>query len=132
MVCIIVSIYFDSPQLRIQNKLYKTLDYWSRDMLNFNFWEKGLGKVSPPYFTFDFARKMFLMLYSINWPNLIVWFPLLFEILGNIGTAIVCLPVCDVINFEIILIFLIKQFFYMNKKSRQTANCTFNPDMSLC
>ena len=132
MVCIIVSIYFDSPQLGIQNKLYKTLDYWSRDMLNFNFWEKGLGKVSPPYFMFDFARKMFLMLYSINWPNLIVWFPLLFEILGNIGTAIVCLPVCDVINFEIILIFLIKQFFYMNKKPTQTANCTFNPDMSLC
>ena len=29
------------------------------------------------------------------------------------------LPSCDVINFEINLIFAIKQFFYMAKKSRQ-------------
>ena len=33
--------------------------------------------------------------------------------------AIVCLPGCDVINFEIIFIFLIKPFSYMAKKSRQ-------------
>ena len=26
------------------------LDYWSRDMLNFNFSEKGLELVSPPNF----------------------------------------------------------------------------------
>ena len=35
-------------------------------MLNFNFAEKGRGLVSPPYFVYDFSRKMFLMLYSIN------------------------------------------------------------------
>ena len=29
---------------------YNILDYWSRDMLNFYFVEKGLGKVSPSYF----------------------------------------------------------------------------------
>ena len=34
-------------------------------------------------------------------------------------TAIASFPGCDVINFEIDLIFLIKPFFYMNKKSRQ-------------
>ena len=33
--------------------------------------------------------------------------------------AIVCLPGCDVINFEIKLIMLIKLFLYMTKKSRQ-------------
>ena len=33
--------------------------------------------------------------------------------------AIVCVPGCDVINFEIILIFQIKTIFYMTKKSRQ-------------
>ena len=33
--------------------------------------------------------------------------------------TIVSLPGCDVINFEINLIFLIKPFFYMAKKSRQ-------------
>ena len=31
----------------------------------------------------------------------------------------VCFPGCDFINFEINLIFLIKWFFYMTKKSRQ-------------
>ena len=35
-------------------------------MLNSDFLEKGLGIVSPPYFVYDFSRKMFLMLYSIN------------------------------------------------------------------
>ena len=43
-------------------------------MLNFHFSEKGLGLVSPPHFVYDFSRKIFLMLHSINWPNFIVWF----------------------------------------------------------
>ena len=34
-------------------------------MLNFNFPEKDLRLVSPPHFVYDFSR-MFLMLYSIN------------------------------------------------------------------
>ena len=60
-----------------RNKLYKTLDCWSRDMLNFNFSEKGLGVVSPSHFQYDFSRKMFIMLHSITWPNFIVWLPFL-------------------------------------------------------
>ena len=35
-------------------------------MLNFDFIEKGLGIVSAPDFAYDFPRKMFFMLYSIN------------------------------------------------------------------
>ena len=35
-------------------------------MLNFYFLEKDLGIVSPSDFMYDFARKMFLMSYSIN------------------------------------------------------------------
>ena len=31
-------------------------------MLNFDFLEKGLRIVSPPYFLYDFSRKEFLML----------------------------------------------------------------------
>ena len=65
------------------NKLYKTWNYWSRDMLNFNFLEMGLGLVSPPHFVYDFLRKMFQMPCSINRPNFIAWVPLLIEILGN-------------------------------------------------
>ena len=73
-----------------KNKLYKTLDYWSRDMCNFNFPEKGLGLVSPPHFVYKISREMFLTLYSINWPNSIVWLPLPLEIFGNMCITIVC------------------------------------------
>ena len=41
------------------------------------------------------------------------------KILENMCVATICFPGCDVINFEINLISLIKQFFYMTKKSRQ-------------
>ena len=102
-----------------KNNLPKTLYYASRDMLNFEFLEKSLGKASPQHFVYGFQRKIFLMLYSIKWPGFIVWLPLLLEILGNMWIAIVCLPCCDVINFKINLIFLIKPFLYMTKKSRQ-------------
>ena len=49
VVCSLVSIDFDSP----------------------------LGIVSQPHYVYDFSRKMFLNLYSINWPNFIAWLPLL-------------------------------------------------------
>ena len=58
-----------------KNKLYKTLDHWSRDMANFKFSGKCLGVVSPSYFVYDFSRKIFLMLHSINWLNFIAWLP---------------------------------------------------------
>ena len=44
-------------------KLYQTLDYWSRDMLNFNLSIKGLGLVSPPNFSYDFSRKIFHVIF---------------------------------------------------------------------
>ena len=56
-----------------KNKLYKTLDDWSRDMFNFDFFEKGLEIVSPSHFVYGFSRKMLLILYSINWRNFISW-----------------------------------------------------------
>ena len=49
-----------------KNKLYKTLDYWSRDMVNLYFLEKGQGIVFPPYFVYNFSIKMFLMFYAIK------------------------------------------------------------------
>ena len=101
------------------NKLYKTLNYWSRDMPNFGFLEKGLRIVPPPHFEYGFSRKKFLKLYSINCLNFIVWLRLLLEILGNKYIAIVCFPSCDVINFEINLTFLTEPFFKMTRKPRQ-------------
>ena len=41
----------------IKTKVCKTLDYWSRDMLNFNFSEKGLGPVSPRDSLYGFSKK---------------------------------------------------------------------------
>ena len=57
-------------------------------MLYFDYSEKGLGLISPPHFAY-FLKEMFLMLHSINWPNFIVWLPLLLEILGNMYITIV-------------------------------------------
>ena len=66
--------------------------------------ERGLELVSLPHFLHDSWRRIFLLLYYINWPNFIDWLPLLSEILGNISIAVVCWPVYDIINFEINLI----------------------------
>ena len=87
-------------------------------MLNFDFIEKALGVVSVPHIVYDFSRKMFLMLYPINWPNFIAWLPFLLKILLNMCIIIVCQPSCDVIDFEINLINLIKPFSCMTKKWR--------------
>ena len=70
-------------------------------MVNFDFLDKDLGIVSPADFVYDFSTKMFLMIYSINRPNLIAWLPLPLEILGNMCVRIVCEPVCEVMDFEI-------------------------------
>ena len=84
-------------------------------MLNFVILEKNLGLISPPHFVYDFSKKMFFMLYSINWENFIVLLPLLFGILENMCIAIVCFLGCEVIHFGI----KIKPCFYMAEKSRQ-------------
>ena len=44
---------------------------------------------------------------------------ILYEKLGNMCIAVVCFPGCNVINFEVNLILLIKPFVYMTKKARQ-------------
>ena len=59
-------------------------------MRNFDFLDMSLGIVFLPHFVNDFSTKIFLMLYSMNWPNFIVWLFLLLEILANTYIAIVC------------------------------------------
>ena len=46
-----------------------------------NLW-KDLG-LDLPHLVYDFSRKMFLMLYSINWLNFCVWLTLILEMLGD-------------------------------------------------
>ena len=59
------------------------------------------------------------MLYSINWPNVIVWLLLSLEILGNMCIVIICCPGCDVISFEVNYNFLTNPRFYLPEKSGQ-------------
>ena len=65
--------------------------------------EKCLGVATLPHFVHDFSSKIFLL----NWPNFIVWLPLLLGIL-----------VIDTIYFETNHSFLINPFSYMTTKVR--------------
>ena len=87
-------------------------------MLNCDFLEKVLGLDSPSHFVYDFSRKIFLLLYFINWTNLIFWLPLLLEILSNIWIVIIYYP-AYIINFEINHSFLINPFSYITKRAGQ-------------
>ena len=91
-----------------RNKLFKTLHYWPRDTLSFDFSDKGLGIILC-----DFSTKMFLILSSVNWPNLIAWLPLLLGILGNMFIA---LFVNQVVTSWVLKLTLA---FYMSKTSWQ-------------
>ena len=41
---------------------------------DFDFFKKGAGNIFSSIFLYEFSRQMLLMLYSVNWPNLIVTF----------------------------------------------------------
>ena len=84
----------------------------------FYFFRKGSGKVFSTSFCVFFLKKNVFMLYSITWPNFIVWLPLFLETLGNMCIAIVWFPGCDVISFVINLLSN-KAVFYMTNKLRQ-------------
>ena len=78
-----------------KSKMYKTLDCGSRDILNFNFLEKGQGIVSLLHFMNNFSRKMFLMLYSFNLlsANFTKWSNTLKQVVGKLSMN--CLSVFD-------------------------------------
>ena len=89
-------------------------------MLNFEFLEKVLAIVSPQLFVNYFLRKMFLIDYLIGCQLTKLYCLIVFPScdIDNMCLVIVCFLVCDVINFEINLFFLIKQFLNMTKISR--------------
>ena len=54
----LISIYFDRLKLaHNQNKLYKTLAYWSRDMTNFDLLEKSLVFIFSHTSCAEFFKK---------------------------------------------------------------------------
>ena len=64
----------------IETKLQTTLFFHVKLFENT---KRGFELVSLPHFLHYFWRKIFILLYSINWPNFIVWLPSLRKILGN-------------------------------------------------
>ena len=78
----------------------------------FDYFKKNLGLVLPSDFVHDFLRKIFLMLYSLNWSNSIVWLPIPLETSGTMCIVILCYQVNDFIIFYIYLNFLLKLFSY--------------------
>ena len=58
-----------------------------------------------PQFLHNFWKKILLLLYSIKWPNFIVWLPLFCEILGNMCIVIACKPGFDVMILKLTLSF---------------------------
>ena len=75
----------------------------------------NMKRSNLPYFSYNFRRKIFILLCSINWPNFIVWLALLCKILGNICILIICKPGFDTMNFEVNHIFLIKLFLLLDQ-----------------
>ena len=73
--------------------------------------KRDLELCTLPHFLHNFWRKILLLLSSVDRPNFIVWLSLLCEILGNMCIGIACKPGCDVMDFEVSLIFQIKLFF---------------------
>ena len=70
---------------------------YDRDLRQKAIKNKKRSGTSPPA---SFSAKIFLLLFSVTWPNFTVWLPLLREILGNMYIVIVCYASCDVTNFE--------------------------------
>ena len=91
-------------------------------MLNFDFLKKGLGIIYPPHFVFNFSATYIscyiLLTDLISLPDCFY-----FTRYWSICVLIVFSLDCDVINFEINLIFLIKPFFLHDRqKSKYLDN----------
>ena len=78
--------------------------------------KRSLELVTLLYFLHNFWRKIFLLLYSMKWPNSIVWLTLPCQILDNICIVIVFWLGFDHINFAVNFIFLTKPFFLHDQK----------------
>ena len=95
----------------------KTLFVFKIFIFVLTFWScrKTTCLVSLPHFLHNLWRKIFFLIWSINWQSFIVWLLFLPEILGNMCIAIVCKPGCEVMNLEMNL-FQIKAFFLHDQK----------------
>ena len=106
MLSSLVSIYFNSPQRGIDREIC-----WIFTLL----FRKGLGIVSPLHCAYDFLRKIFcyiLLTDQISLPDCLCF---------DIGQYVYCNYLLTRkwyhINFELVLIFLIKSLFKVKWKA---------------
>ena len=112
--------HYDALYTKINMWLNPTaLDYWSRDMRNSDFLEKGLGIVSSLVLCMIFQEKCFSYYILLTDQISLSDYLYFLKYWAMSVLRLFCFPGCDVINFEINLIFLIKPFFYVTIKSRQ-------------
>ena len=76
-------------------KVLKSIDYWQSKSVETklqiacfhlkykSFLKTKRGLVSLPHFLHEFLREMFVLLYFVNWPNMIFWLTVLRDIVGN-------------------------------------------------
>ena len=117
MVSNLVLIYFGRPRLghTIKTNLitFQILDPEICSILRS--YKRVWDQLLHQFFLYSFSRKVFLILYSINWPNFISWLPLLLEILDSICIVNIFCSACNTIHFEINLRFFIKPLFSTRK-----------------
>ena len=65
----------------------------------------------PTLFCAWFLKKIVSYLHSIKWPKFIICLSFLVEILGSMCIVIICYSGCQVINFEVNLIFPVIHLF---------------------
>ena len=104
-----------------KNKLYKTLDYWSRNMLNFDFLEKGLGIAFPPHFVYDFSKKI---VSHVIFYYLTKFHCLIASTSWDIGQYVYSncfFLACDVTNFEL-KPYLLNQAVFLHDQNVKTKS----------
>ena len=81
--------------------------------------KRDLELFSLTHFLQDFWTEIFLLIYSINWPNFIAWLRLLCDILGNMCIVIVCFPDCDLITCLLSLCEILDNMYIVTPFSRR-------------
>ena len=114
-------VLYSAPLLYVHVEGYQNILKLGCRLLGFT-WHKAFLKNKkkseisfPTPFSHGFCRKISLTLYFINWPNFIVWWPLLLEMLDNMCIVIILFSRLWRHNFESNLCFLIKPFSHLTK-----------------
>ena len=94
--------------------MHKTLEYWSRNMLNFDFLEKGMEVVTPPHFVCNVSKKKCYLCYNLLTDQI-----LLSDFIYFLRYWAMC--VLQLFVSLVFFIFLIKPLLYKTKKSMRTT-----------